>query len=199
MKDWDDISLTKGSANYEPLSPVSFLNRTALVYPEEIAWVYGSQRTTYQEFSERCRRLASALSGRGVGPGDTVAVLAPNIPPLLEAHFGVPMSGAVLNAINIRLEAATVAYILDHSEAKLLIADREFSDVVTLAVKLTKKPPIVIDIDDVDGGSLLGDTTYEGLLLEGDPFFCGGGVTDEWEAIALNYTSGTTGEPKGVV
>ena len=199
MKGWDDISFGKGPANYEPLSPVSFLDRTAQVYPEEIAWIYNSQRTNYREFSERCHRLASALSKRGVGPGDTVAVLAPNIPPLLEAHFGVPLAGAVLNAINIRLEAATVAYILAHSEAKVLIADREFSDVARRAIELVEVPPIVIDIDDVEQGDLLGETTYEDLLIEGDPLHRHTGVTDEWEAIALNYTSGTTGEPKGVV
>ena len=199
MKDWDEVSFDKGPANYEPLSPMSFLDRTAQVYPEEIAWIYGSQRINYREFSERCHRLASALSRRGVGPGDTVAVLAPNIPPLLEAHFGVPMAGAVLNAINIRLESATVAYILTHSEAKVLIADREFSDVARRAIELIETPPIVIDIDDVGQGELLGETTYEDLLIEGDPLYHHEGVTDEWEAIALNYTSGTTGEPKGVV
>ena len=199
MKDWDEVSFDKGPANYEPLSPVSFLDRTAQVYPEKIAWIYGSQRINYREFSERCRRLASALSRRGVGPGDTVAVLAPNIPPLLEAHFGVPMAGGVLNAINIRLESATVAYILTHSEAKVLIADREFSDVARRAIELIEMPPIVIDIDDVGQGELLGETTYENFLIEGDPLYRHEGVTDEWEAIALNYTSGTTGKPKGVV
>jgi len=199
MKDCDEVSFDKGPANYEPLSPVSFLDRTAQVYPEEIAWIYGSQRTSYREFSERCHRLASALSKRGVGPGDTVAVLAPNIPPLLEAHFGVPLAGAVLNAINIRLDSATVAYILTHSEAKVLIADREFSDVAKRAIELIEMPPIVIDIDDMGQGDLLGETTYEDFLIEGDPLYRHEGVTDEWEAIALNYTSGTTGEPKGVV
>ncbi len=199
MKDWADSSFNKGPANYEPLSPISFLSRAAQVYPEEIAWVYDSQQANYKEFSERCCRLASALSKRGVAPGDTVAVLSPNIPPLLEAHFGVPMAGAVLNAINIRLEAATIAYILAHSEAKILISDRQFSDVVERAIELTEIPPTVIDIDDVREGDLLGVTTYEDLLREGDPLYRGKDVADEWGAISLNYTSGTTGEPKGVV
>ena len=199
MKDWADSSFNKGPANYEPLSPISFLNRAAQVYPEEIAWVYDSRQANYKEFSERCCRLASALSKRGVAPGDTVAVLSPNIPPLLEAHFGVPMAGAILNAINIRLEAATIAYILAHSEAKILISDREFSDVVKRAVELTEIPPTVIDIDDVREGNLLGVTTYEDLLREGDPLYRGKDVADEWDAISLNYTSGTTGDPKGVV
>ena len=194
-----DIGLDRGSANYEPLTPISFLKRAAAVYPERIAWVYGAQKIKYKDFAKRCRRLASALSNRGIGVGDTVAVMAPNIPPLLELHFGVPMVGAVLNAINTRLEASTIAYILTHGEAKLLITDREFSEVVGQAIELLENPPVVIDINDVDQGKLLGGIDYEALLSEGEEAYAPPRITDEWNAISLNYTSGTTGDPKGVV
>ena len=194
-----DIGLDRGSANYEPLTPISFLKRAAAVYPERIAWVYGAQKIKYKDFAKRCRRLASALSNRGIGVGDTVAVMAPNIPPLLELHFGVPMVGAVLNAINTRLEASTIAYILTHGEAKLLITDREFSEVVGQAIESLENPPVVIDINDVDQGKLLGGIDYEALLSEGEEAYAPQRITDEWNAISLNYTSGTTGDPKGVV
>jgi len=194
-----DIGLDRGSANYEALTPISFLNRAAAVYPERVAWVYGAQRIKYKDFAQRCRRLASALSNRGIGVGDTVAVMAPNIPPLLELHFGVPMAGAVLNAINTRLEASTIAYILAHGEAKLLITDREFSEVVGQAIGSLENPPVIIDINDVDQGHLLGGTDYEALLSEGEEAYAPLRITDEWNAISLNYTSGTTGDPKGVV
>ncbi len=192
--------LEKNSANYQPLTPVSFLCSAEKVYPNKTAVIHGEERYTYREFGQRCRRLASALMSRGVGVGDAVALMSPNTPPMLEAHFGVPMSGAVLNALNFRLDAETIAFILNHGEAKVLITDREFSSIIEEALANLNSEIIVIDIDDqlADGGELLGEKSYEDFLLEGDPSF-NGWPHNEWDAICLNYTSGTTGNPKGVV
>jgi len=195
-------NLERNPANYAPLTPISFLERTADVYPTRTAWIHGRHRVSYARFRERCRRLASALARHGVRPGDTVAVLAPNIPPALEATFGVPMAGAVLNALNTRLEADTIAYILDHGEARVLITDTELNPVIREALGRTVRRPLVIDIVDAEAeapGVSLGEMTYEELLEEGDPGFAPLYPADEWQAIALNYTSGTTGRPKGVV
>jgi fatty-acyl-CoA synthase len=191
--------LGKAAANYGALTPLSFLPRAAAVYPEKLAIAHGPARFTYRQLYERCRRLAAALRRRGVGLGDTVAVLAPNVPALLEAHYGVPMAGAVLNALNYRLDARTIAFILAHGEAKLLIADRELAPVVQAALaELGRKLPLV-EIDDGVGGEPLGGTEYEAFLGEGDPSAEWAPPGDEWAPIALNYTSGTTGNPKGVV
>ncbi|MBV8890249.1 MAG: acyl-CoA synthetase [Alphaproteobacteria bacterium] len=193
--------LDKNAANYVPLSPLAFLARTAAVYPERIAVIDGGRHYTWRQTAERCRRLASALGAHGIGRGDTVAVMAPNVPAAFEAHFGVPMAGAVLNMLNIRLDAETIAFILRHGEAKALIADTEFAPVIGAALAQLDTKPIVIDLADPagPGGVRLGELDYEDLLAAGDPDFAGLTPTDEWEAIALNYTSGTTGNPKGVV
>ncbi|MGE5506044.1 MAG: acyl-CoA synthetase [Actinomycetota bacterium] len=196
-----ETDLDKTAANYVPLTPLGFLERTAGVYPDRISVIHGEQRFTWAQTYDRCRRLASALARRGIGVGDTVAVMAPNIPESFEATFGVPMLGAVLCALNIRLDAEALAFILAHGEAKVLITDREFSPVIAKALQMMDKRPIVIDIDDPEakGGELLGETTYEAFLETGDPNYAWRWPKDEWEAIALNYTSGTTGNPKGVV
>ena len=194
--------LDRRPANYVPLTPLSFLARSAAVYPDKPAVIHGDRTFTYAEFAARCRRLASALTRRGVGPGDTVAVMAPNVPAMLEAHFGVPMAGAVLNALNYRLDARTIAFLLEHSEAKVLITDREFAETIEAALGQSRRRPLVIDIDDplYEGdGRRLGETDYEALLVEGDPEFEPILPADEWQAICLLYTSGTTGNPKGVV
>ena len=194
--------LDRRPANYVPLTPLSFLARSAAVYPDKPAVIHGDRAFTYAEFAARCRRLASALTRRGVGPGDTVAVMAPNVPAMLEAHFGVPMAGAVLNALNYRLDARTIAFLLEHSEAKVLITDREFAETIEAALGQSRRRPLVIDIDDplYEGdGRRLGETDYEALLVEGDPEFEPILPADEWQAICLLYTSGTTGNPKGVV
>ena len=195
-----EMGLGKNPANYQPLTPISFLNWAETVYPNKIAVIHGDMRFTYREFGERCRRLASALNRRGVGKGDAVALMSPNAPPMLEAHFGVPMTGAVLNSLNFRLDASTVAFILRHGEAKVLITDREFSSVIKDALVVSDRDITVIDIDDPlgDGGELLGEKDYEAFLAEGESAF-DGWPSDEWDAICLNYTSGTTGNPKGVV
>ena len=196
-----DTDLDKVAANFQPLSPLGFLERSAAVFPDHTAVIHGSQSFTYAEFFARCRRLAGALAGRGIAAGDTVAVIAPNIPALLEAHYGVPAAGAVLCAINTRLDARTVAFILEHGGAKLLLTDRELSPVVKEALALLERPPVVIDIDDplAHAGELLGEKDYEALLDEGPADHPWRLPEDEWQAIALNYTSGTTGNPKGVV
>ncbi len=193
--------LDRNLANYVPLTPVSFLERAAQVYPERLAVVHGSVRRNWGETWSRCRRLASALAQRGIGKGDTVSIIAPNIPEHMEAHFGVPMSGAVLNSINTRLDPEAIAFILEHAETKVLLTDREFSTVINRALKLVQRRPLVVNIDDLqyEGGELIGELTYEALLEQGDPAFVPVPVEDEWEAITLNYTSGTTGNPKGVV
>ncbi len=193
--------LDRNAANFVPLTPLSFLERTASVYPDRIAVIHGEVRRNWAETQARCHRLAGALARRGIGLGDTVAVMAPNVPAIFEAHFGVPMLGAVLNTINIRLDAATIAFILDHGEAKVLITDREFSGVVADALERVRERPLVIDIDDAlaDGGELIGEIDYEAFLEQGTPGFVPALPADEWQAISLNYTSGTTGNPKGVV
>ena len=196
-----EAGLGKNPANYVPLSPVGFLRRSAAVYPDRLSVVHGSKRYTWRQSLERCRRLASALADRGIGRGDTVAVMAPNVPEAFEAHFGVPMTGAVLNMLNIRLDADTIAFILKHGGAKALITDTEFAPVIKAALATLDRKPLVIDIADPQGpgGERLGDTDYESLIAGGDPSFTEIRPQDEWDAIALNYTSGTTGNPKGVV
>jgi fatty-acyl-CoA synthase len=195
-------ALKPGPANFAPLTPVSFLPRAAEIHPDRIAVVHGSRRYTYAQLYERARRLASALARRGVKRGDTVAAMLPNVPAMIEAHFGVPMLGAVLNTINTRLDADTVAYILAHGEAKALITDRAFAAVVGPALKSLERKLLVIDNDDplyAGPGERLGEVEYEAFLKEGDPAFAWSPPADESAPIALNYTSGTTGRPKGVV
>ena len=196
-----EMGLDKNAANYVPLSPIGFLARSAAVYPNRLAVVHGKRRYSWREALERCRRLAAALAARGVGRGDTVALMAPNLPEAFEAHFGVPMAGAVLNALNIRLDPDTIAFILRHSEAKVLITDTEFAPVIRRALTQLDQSPAVIDIADPSGpgGERLGEMEYETFLATGDPNFTEVPPKDEWDAIALNYTSGTTGNPKGVV
>src|SRR5258706_11163314 len=195
-------ALKPGPANFAALSPISFLPRAAEIHPERVAVVHGETRITYARFYERARRLASALAKRGVGKGDVVAAMLPNVPALLDAHYGVPMLGAVLNTINTRLDADTVAYILEHGEAKVLITDRVFAAVVGPALAKMKKEPFVIDVDDPlysGPGERVGSVEYEKFISSGDPEFSWRLPKNEYDPIALNYTSGTTGRPKGVV
>ena len=193
--------LGKNAANFTPLTPLSFIERTARVFPDYTAVIHGEIRRSWAETYQRCIKLASALHNRGVKKGDTVAMMLPNVPAALEAHFGVPMSGAVLNALNIRLDAKTIAFILDHGEAEILLTDKEFSDTIKEALSLCKSKPLVIDVEDdlAPDGELLGETEYEDFLNEGNINYEWQYPENEWDAISLNYTSGTTGNPKGVV
>ena len=199
----DKFDLPQGPANHVPLSPLSFIARAASVYPDRPAVVHGALRRSWAETCARCVRLAAALAARGVGQGGTVAIMAPNTPAMVEAHFGVPMAGAVLCALNIRLDAETIAFILGHGEARVLLTDREFAPVIAEALALMPEAgrPYVVDIDDplAPPGDHVGSIEYEAFLASGDPAYVWTPPGDEWDAIALNYTSGTTGNPKGVV
>ncbi len=193
--------LDKNPANFTPLSPLTFIERAASVYPKKTAVVYGDTRRNWAETYMRCRRLASALVKRGIKTGDTVAVMLPNIPAMYEVHFGVPMTGAALNALNTRLDTDAIAFMLKHGNAKIMLTDREFSPTVKAAIAKLDNKPLLIDVDDpaFEGGEFIGELEYEAFLEQGDPEFEWQLPEDEWQAIALCYTSGTTGNPKGVV
>ena len=197
-----DADLDRNPANFQSLTPLTFLERAAKTFPARTAIIHGKQTFTYAQFYERARRLASALVRHGVKKGDTVAAMLANTPPMLDAHYGVPMTGGVLNCLNTRLDAAAIAFMLDHGEAKVLITDREFAGTVKQALTLAKVKPLIIDYDDPQfpqTGERLGSIEYEDFLAQGDGEFAWTKPADEWDAISLNYTSGTTGNPKGVV
>ena len=196
-----ETNLDRNAANFQPLTPLSFIERTAATYPEKTAVIHGSVCRSWKETYVRCRRLASALERHGLKAGDTVAAMLPNVPAMVEAHFGISMMGGVLNALNIRLDADAIAFILEHGEAKLLLTDREFSGTIKRAIAKIKNKPFVIDVDDptFSDGEMVGEIEYEEFLLGGDPNYAWSWPEDEWNSCSLNYTSGTTGNPKGVV